>query len=188
MGRKKLSDIVAVDVLFSSARRCCYCFGFNSDLKVKTGQIAHLDRNANNNDFGNLAWMCQEHHDAYDTKRSQTKNYQVSEAKKYRDELYALIDSKRRKVANEFELVEGDQIETKQVLSQHSIDILNTINEPIYQLAGGVMYENLLFHFKEKNKLDLHLIRLIKDNFIVNKNGVYNLLHKGKMLLYGSTL
>ena len=75
-------------VLRSSRRRCCVCFGLRRDESVKKGQIAHLDHNPANNDPDNLAWMCLDHHDEYDSKTSQTKSLQTSEVKAYRGELY----------------------------------------------------------------------------------------------------
>ena len=64
------------------------CFGISSDVNEKLGQIAHLDCNSNNNDLDNLAFLCFDHHDKYDSKTSQSKNYKEKEVKIYRDELY----------------------------------------------------------------------------------------------------
>lgn len=64
------------------------CFGLTRDDSRKKGQIAHLDRNPSNNNPDNLAWMCLEHHDEYDSRTSQTKSLQIGEVKLYRQELY----------------------------------------------------------------------------------------------------
>jgi hypothetical protein len=55
---------------------------------VKKGQIAHLDGNRDNNGFENLAFLCFEHHDEFDSSTSQSKGLQKAEVEKYREELY----------------------------------------------------------------------------------------------------
>lgn len=74
-----------------SGRRCCFCFGLKGDSSVKAGQIAHLDRNPDNNELDNLAWLCPEHHDIYDGQTSQSKNLTINEAKAYRTALYQAV-------------------------------------------------------------------------------------------------
>ena len=81
-----------VDVLQRSGRRCCLCYGLSKDLSVKKGQIAHLDRNPENNNPDNLAFLCLVHHDEYDTRPSQSKGWTVEEAKQYRNQLYKTIE------------------------------------------------------------------------------------------------
>jgi hypothetical protein len=78
----------ASSVLRLSRRRCCVCFGLHRDAGVKKGQIAHLDQDRDNNSVDNLAWLCLEHHDEYDSTTSQSKSLQLTEVKRYRDELY----------------------------------------------------------------------------------------------------
>jgi len=82
-------------VLLSSKRRCCFCFGLSNDLKVKRGQVAHLDKNRSNHSFENLAWMCLDHHDQYDSRTSQSRGLSLQEAKTYRDHLYLFLEEKR---------------------------------------------------------------------------------------------
>jgi len=88
MARKKLTDEVETQVLTLSKRRCAICFGISSDMNEQYGQIAHLDGNPNNNDLDNLAFLCLNHHDKFDSKTSQSKNYKKNEIKIYRDQLY----------------------------------------------------------------------------------------------------
>jgi hypothetical protein len=57
-------------------------------VEVKTGQIAHLDRDRSNSTADNLAFLCLVHHDHYDSRTSQSKNLTVGEVKAYRTELY----------------------------------------------------------------------------------------------------
>ncbi|GAI25601.1 unnamed protein product, partial [marine sediment metagenome] len=72
------------EVLLKSKRRCCLCFGLNQNLKEKKGQIAHLDKDPSNDKLDNLAFLCLEHHDQYDSKTSQSKSIQINEIKAYR--------------------------------------------------------------------------------------------------------
>jgi hypothetical protein len=57
-------------------------------LKVKQGQIAHLNRDRSDSDGENLAFMCLEHHDWFDSKTSQSKGASIEEARMHRKELY----------------------------------------------------------------------------------------------------
>ena len=88
MVRKKIPDDIQKEVLVSSRRRCCICYGLNRDIAIKKGQIAHLDGNNENIKFDNLAFLCFNHHDEYDGKTSQSKNFTIKEVKEYRAELY----------------------------------------------------------------------------------------------------
>ena len=89
MGRRtQVPDAVQADTLVQSRRRCCICFGLTRDDSVKKGQIAHLDGNNQNNTPENLAFLCFDHHDEYDSTTSQSKGFQLFEVKKYRSELY----------------------------------------------------------------------------------------------------
>jgi hypothetical protein len=86
--RKPISPEVAAQVLLASRRRCCICYGLHRDLKVKQGQLAHLNRDPSDSSADNLAFMCLEHHDWFDSKTSQSKGPTVEEARHYRDRLY----------------------------------------------------------------------------------------------------
>ena len=93
MAQRKKNPIIDTDVLLKSKRRCCLCFGLNCDSREKKGQIAHLDRNSANSKPDNLAFLCFDHHDGYDSKTSQSKSIQINEVKAYRDDLYQYIES-----------------------------------------------------------------------------------------------
>jgi hypothetical protein len=80
-------------VLIQSGRRCCICFGLNQDRRIKLGQIAHIDGDAGNNAIGNLAFLCLEHHDQYDSSSSQSKGITEAELLHYREGLYADLKS-----------------------------------------------------------------------------------------------
>ena len=88
MPRKRLKIPTETHVLTSCRRRCCVCYGLNRDASGKQGQIAHLDRNPENNHNDNLAFLCFDHHDQYDSRTSQSKNLTANEVKHYREELF----------------------------------------------------------------------------------------------------
>lgn len=91
MARKKIPDDIQKEVLVSSRRRCCICYGLNRDIAIKKGQIAHLDGDNENFKLDNLAFLCFDHHDEYDGKTSQSKNFTIKEVKEYRTELYEYV-------------------------------------------------------------------------------------------------
>lgn len=88
MTRKSIPSVVQADVVIKSKRRCALCFGLDGNTSEKPGQIAHINGDHSDSRFGNLVWLCLEHHDKFDSKTSQTKNYTPIEVKKYRDSLY----------------------------------------------------------------------------------------------------
>ena len=91
MARKAVPENVQSAVLLKSRRRCCICFGLNRDTSLKQGQIAHLDRNPVNNLEDNLAFLCFDHHDQYDSTTRQSKSFTKEEVKHFRYELLSNI-------------------------------------------------------------------------------------------------
>ena len=91
MARKPIPEKTEREGLTRSRRRCCVCWGLNRDLSIKSGQVAHLDGNPQNNIMGNLAFLCFEHHDQYDSQTSQSKGLKLSEVSHYRGELHKVV-------------------------------------------------------------------------------------------------
>ena len=91
MSRKHLPPEVETEVLVLCRRRCCICYGLTRDLSIKPGQIAHLDARPDNNDLDNLAFLCFDHHDQYDTRTSQSKGLTPREVRRFRKELHETI-------------------------------------------------------------------------------------------------
>ncbi len=91
--RAKIPKAAETQVLSRSGRRCCICVALSGDATVKQGQIAHLDQDASNNNVANLAFLCLEHHDQYDSRTSQSKGFTESEVTSYRDKLYTDLPS-----------------------------------------------------------------------------------------------
>lgn len=96
MPRAHTPKSVETDLLTASRRRFALCFGLNGLSRPRPGQIAHVDRDASNSALQNLAWLCLEHHDEYDSRRSQSKGFTPDELRRYRDELYAFLELQRR--------------------------------------------------------------------------------------------
>ena len=92
MARKPLPKAIETSVLVRSRRRCCICFGLDRNTELKSGQIAHLDKNSSNNSEENLAFLCFHHHDEFDSTSSQRKNFTIGEVKEFRDELNSTIN------------------------------------------------------------------------------------------------
>lgn len=84
MKRPKPPKDVELQAILRSARRCAMCFALKGDNEIKEGQISHIDRDPTNNDPENLVFLCLPHHNNYDTKQSQAKNYSPDELKRYR--------------------------------------------------------------------------------------------------------
>jgi hypothetical protein len=89
--RLKLPVDIETEVLIRSRRRCSLCYGLHGIFDEKIGQIAHIDQNRSNQSLTNLVWLCFEHHSIYDSTTSQHKNYQPTEIKCHRDQLYRAI-------------------------------------------------------------------------------------------------
>jgi len=141
--RKKTSGDVETEVLYKSARRCCICFGLNSDFSEKSGQIAHLDRNNSNSKLDNLAFLCLEHHDKYDTRTSQSKGWTIGEAKKYRSSLHLAVERWRKnsQVASEKEefIEENIDIAPDDEILILVADFYNASRNISYDVAGSIL-------------------------------------------------
>ena len=90
--RKAIPQETQTKVLIACRRRCCVCFGLNTDDSEKRGQIAHLDRNPENTEIDNLAWLCLLHHDLYDSRTSQSKGLTRHEVARFRSDLVSHLE------------------------------------------------------------------------------------------------
>ena len=88
MTRRLIPPVVQADVVIKSRRRCPLCVFLDGNESERPGQIAHLNGDNSDSRFENLVWLCLEHHDKFDSKTSQTKNYTQVEVKSYREKLY----------------------------------------------------------------------------------------------------
>ncbi len=110
MARKKRPSADTVtEVLIRSRRRCAFCFGLDADFQIKRGQIAHLDRDPNNNSLSNLVFLCLNHHDEYDTRRSQAKSLTIGELKKFRSALHVYVEDKYSELGKQHDPAEESE-------------------------------------------------------------------------------
>jgi len=98
MSRPKIPREVETELLLRSRRCCAFCFGLHLANTPVKGQIAHIDRDPANNTLRNLAWLCLNHHDEYDSRPSQSKGLTQNELIAYRDNLYAFNDAARASI------------------------------------------------------------------------------------------
>lgn len=89
--RRRVRPHVESEVLVESRRRCALCYGLDGDVRRKQGQIAHVDRDPSNSAKPNLAWLCLEHHNEYDTRPSQGKRLTPAELIQFRDQLVKAV-------------------------------------------------------------------------------------------------
>lgn len=101
MARQKINKQTQTAILLECRRRCCICFGLEGNLEEKRGQIAHLDHNPNNNEPDNLAFLCLDHHDRYDSGTSQSRGLTKEEIKAYKEELIYHFDKKSNPIKDE---------------------------------------------------------------------------------------
>jgi len=149
--RRRLSSTAEVQVLSMSRRRCAICYGLLGDTGIKDGQIAHLDRNRNNNDIDNLCFLCLNHHNTYDAKMLQAKHLTVDEVKIYRMELYAAIKAgvlRRPSVSR--------RVGPARVSSRADAEIMMRLFDRRLKLYVGFL--KFLSHVTEKADLELSFL------------------------------
>lgn len=137
--RKPIPDEIQTLVLTRSARRCALCFGLDGDLTEQRGQIAHLDHDPSNNVEDNLAYLCLDHHDLYDSRTSQSKGLKEAEVKTYRERLYRAVETGLSRVAaleREAEAVRAAEHQRAGVTIEHDVSI--------FQRADEILPEQLL--------------------------------------------
>lgn len=144
MARKQIPPSSQAKVLLQARRRCCICFGLNRDTAIRQGQIAHLDDNASNNAEDNLAFLCFDHHDQYDSSTRQSKNFTPLEVKNFRAELHTAIS-----LAFNAPVLFGEAQETVYFISGHYIRAgeyesaelkIQRLTDGRYHVTGSALY------------------------------------------------
>lgn len=103
--RIKPTPRIEKEVLVASNRRCCLCYYLRGATEQRRGQLAHLQQDASSSGFDDLVWLCLEHHDEFDSRTRQSKNFTRQEVRHYRDRLY-----------RELGTASGDLVQTPVVL------------------------------------------------------------------------
>ncbi len=127
--RPDIPRVVQTSILTKSRRRCALCFFLESGAAVVRGQIAHIDRNRENNGEGNLAYLCLRHDDEYDSTTTQSKRLlpeELIEAK------VALEAWAKEKIAEDLEPVPLGQDEIPKVRSRVRPELFDR-RIPIYR-------------------------------------------------------
>lgn len=175
--RKPVPKAVEIEVLIASRRRCCLCLFLNNKDEIQKGQLAHLNRNANDHSFDNLVWLCLEHHDEYDSRTSQSKGLRLEEIRVYRDRLYArydpsgtglLPDTKASDMAELLPLPETSEYQRVRSIFPNELGFIsNAWRYPLHQVAN----QPDLFAYKAGNGADgvclLERIDLPDDRIVV---------------------
>lgn len=160
--RKSINPNVTQKILTRSARRCCLCFFLDHDHSEKRGQIAHLDKNPANNKIDNLAYLCQHHHDMYDSKTSQTKGYTIKEVKQYREQLHKIIEQKNRETTKMLAL---DDLTKSELIILEEIKAAPTLD-------SCVPYTYLLVSRQvQKEELQILISDLVEKGYVTINNG-----------------
>lgn len=141
MSRKVIPPVIQADVVIKSKRRCPLCVFLDGNESERPGQIAHINGDNSDNRFENLAWLCLEHHDKFDSKTSQTKNYTQLEVKSYNEKLYQKF--------SESEYTQDDIALTRKYLHKYAGVFSYVFNE----------YEELAFKIDHNLMDDLAEIR-----------------------------
>lgn len=128
--RKPIPSVIETQVLVLSRRRCALCFGLMVDLTEKAGQICHIDQNSSNNSLENLVYLCLPHHDAYDSRRSQSKGYTDAELKYYRKGLLV-------KIGSDFPLPNPTEVELPRPSYRLTHESVELIWDDVYDLVFG---------------------------------------------------
>jgi hypothetical protein len=82
---------VETRLLVESRRRCCLCVFLARDMSEKRVQIAHISRDRSDSTYDNLAVLCLDHHDQYDSRTSQSKGFTPDELREYKKRLVDYI-------------------------------------------------------------------------------------------------
>lgn len=162
---------VLTDVLEKSGRRCGICYGLHGDSTCKRGQIAHLDHNHQNNKVDNLAFLCLEHHDEYDTRYSQSKSWTIQEVKRYRDSLYEEIAKLRNTAKRQIRATSSYQVPIYSTIFYTSVRLyeLDAIDNNTGKKYNEVFAHSLLydlsptFEITNPNHLDIRIVRFYVD-------------------------
>lgn len=165
--RPALPNAIRTELLLRSKRRCCLCFGLKADIKVKAGQIAHVDHDPFNNDLDNLVWLCLSHHDQYDSIPRQTKGITLEEIKLYRAQLYSKLSLLMSRNSNDRNEKSG-QIKSDQVLE--ILDRYSGANETV---------------IKEITDEIVNRINLIQQFTLLNEQVTESLTKQGAVDKYG---
>lgn len=89
--RPPIPKNVEYDVIFKNDMTCCICHDKNKRIIIH-----HIDENPSNNSIGNLAILCQDHHDEVHSKGGLTKNITPQVLLKYKKQWESFNENKMK--------------------------------------------------------------------------------------------
>lgn len=137
------------------------------------GQLAHLDQDNSNSKESNLAFLCLEHHDEYDSIPKQSKGYRREEIKHWRDELHKEMAYRFRDITIEANRRQDDLKDIEEKMP----DLLDALQsqlkkKPLARLVS-LMYDQVTLS-GERLCLELHYSKipylLDKSKILCNHN------------------
>ena len=153
--RPDIPRVVQTSILMKSRRRCALCFFLEFGTTVVRGQIAHIDRDRENNGEGNLAYLCLRHHDEYDSTTTQSKRFlpgELTEAK------VALEAWAQKKITEDLEPAPLGQNEIPKVRSRVRLELFDR-RVPIYR----AFHRFIVSVSSEPNASNTDLAAFVKD-------------------------
>lgn len=122
------------EVLFKADHACCICN--NSDFGV---QVAHIDKNRNNNQENNLIVLCPNDHAKVDSVSPISKSYTQLELKRYKKNWEETVQKKRKALENppSVRLVRFDGFDVNTVFLETEPDVLRGFQDALtFELLG----------------------------------------------------
>jgi hypothetical protein len=148
--RKSIPQATQVGILVESRRRCALCFHLDDDLSVKDGQLAHIDRNRDNDAEDNLVFLCLVHHNQYDTRPSQSKGWLPAELAEIKRRFRQAIAEDRHLRNRAAAIAAGRETDRKAL-----DDLVQTMSDTrTMDFMRDADFGGWSFHWRELNALD----------------------------------
>lgn len=150
---------------------------------MKQGQIAHLDRDPQNDCLDNLAFLCLSHHDQYDTRTSQSKGWTIAEVVHYRVLLYRKVEILRGTLIEDDQLeVEDPQLENAReyhyfVAHEFSPKKKDDLRDAIERAFRGT---GLNAYYADLEVRQSHILEKIRDMISETHFGIYDISNPSK--------
>ena len=155
MARSVIPRNIEIAVLRKCRRRCALCFSLDFNLDTQQGQIAHVDRDANNKAEDNLAYLCLRHHDEYDTRPSQSKGFKEEELLEAKTDLEKWIQDNHERLVRSSLMDKTDIPEVRDSVSPEVFQLRIPVYRAFNRLASYIM--------RETNVSDEELFRFLRD-------------------------
>lgn len=180
MARKVVPKGIQAQILLKSKRRCAFCFGLNNDIQIKDGQIAHIDRNNQNNNEENLAYLCLYHHNEYDSIKSQSKNLTEYELLEYKTKLERYMENSfiigKKYCVNDYKLydeLKNNFIHTGIIAKFQSFYFGHTFYLEDFEISEGYHGSDLINFYDDCSTYIRFIDSELNNFFNVFKNSFY---------------